>query len=194
MKLEIIKRKIVTSTNDVAMNLINNKTKKSGCVFSEIQTKGRGTKGKEWVSTLGNLFASIFFPLKNNYPPFSEFSVINSVIIADLIKEYCKGKKISIKWPNDIFVDGKKICGILQEVITFDETKFLIVGIGINVLFNPDINKPYKATNIFFETGKKPAIIELINFLALSYENFFNELNSYDFTNYKTKANLMVTS
>ena len=191
MKLEIMKYDVVTSTNDIAMNLINNKIKISGCVYSESQTKGRGTKGKEWVSTIGNLFASIFFPLKNNYPPFDEFSIINPVIISDVIKKYCKNKNISFKWPNDVLVDGKKICGILQEVITSEETKFLIIGIGINVLASPNIKKPYQATSIFFETGNKPSVIELINFLILSYEKFFNNLNSYDYSYFKSKAESM---
>ena len=159
-----------------------------------MQTKGRGTKGKEWVSTIGNLFASIFFPLKNNYPPFNEFSIINPVIISEVIKKYCKNKNISFKWPNDVFVDGKKICGILQEVITSEETKFLIIGIGINVLASPNIKKPYQTTSIFFETGNKPLVIELINFLILSYEKFFNNLSSYKFVNYKTKADLIAAN
>ena len=194
MKLEIIKYNVVTSTNDVAMNLINNKTKESGCIYSELQTRGRGTKGKEWISTLGNLFVSIFFPLKNNYPPFNEFSIINAVIVSDVIKKYCIGKNISFKWPNDVFVDGKKICGILQEVITYNENKFLVIGIGMNIITNPDLKKPYKATNIFLETGNKPQIKELINILVLSYEKFFNNLSSYNFKDYKKKVHLMVSN
>ena len=191
MKLEIIKYSTVTSTNDVAMNLINNKKKQTGCVYSKFQTKGRGTKGKEWVSKLGNLFVSIFFPLKENYPPFNEFSIINPVIVSDLIRMYCKNKNISFKWPNDVFVNKKKICGILQEVITSDKNRFLIIGIGINVLVSPDIKKPYQATSIFLETGSKPSVEELANFLVLSYEKFFDNLNSYNFTKYKSKADLM---
>ena len=191
MKLEIIQYNVVSSTNDVAMDLINNKKKKSGCVYSKLQTKGRGTKGREWVSAIGNLFTSIFFPLKNDYPPFNEFSIINPVIVSDVIKKYCGNKNISFKWPNDVFVNGKKICGILQEVITSGENKFLIIGIGINLVTNPDLKKPYKATNIFLETGNKPQIIELINILVLSYEKFFNNLNSYNFKNYKKKVDLM---
>ena len=194
MKFEIIKQNIVTSTNDVAMNLIKNKTKKKGCVYSELQTKGRGTKGKEWISSLGNLFVSIFFPLRNHYPPFNEFSIINPVIISDVIKKYCTDTNISFKWPNDVFVNGKKICGILQEVVTYEKNKYLIIGIGINIVTNPDLKKPYKATNIFLESGSKPQVIELVNILVLSYEKFFNNLHSYNFNNYKKKVDLMVLS
>ena len=52
---------------------------------------------------------------------------LGSSVISDVIKKYCKNKNISFKWPNDVLVDGKKICGILQEVITSEETNFLII-------------------------------------------------------------------
>ena len=154
MQFEILKFESVTSTNDVAINLINKRKKETGCIYAVTQTKGRGTQGKKWVSQMGNLFGSIFFPLKNNYPSFSEFSMINPVIISEVIKEFCKKKKISFKWPNDIFVEGRKICGILQELITSNDKKFLIIGIGINIVSNPNINSNYEATNIFLETKK----------------------------------------
>ena len=191
MQFEIFKFESVSSTNDVAINLIKVKKKEIGCIYADVQTKGRGAKGKEWISEMGNLFGSIFFPLKNNYPPFNEFSMINPVIISEVIKKFCKKKKISFKWPNDIFVSEKKICGILQEVITFNNMKFLIIGIGINIISNPNIKASYEATNIFLETKKKPTIKEIINLLIASYENFFYKLDKYNFINFKTKAELM---
>ena len=63
MKFEIFKFESVTSTNDVAINLIKEEKKFFGCVYSAIQTKGRGTRGKEWISAQGNLLGSIFFLL-----------------------------------------------------------------------------------------------------------------------------------
>ena len=191
MQFEILKFESVTSTNDVAINLIKEKKKETGCIYAGAQTKGRGTQGKKWVSEMGNLFGSIFFPLKNNYPSFGEFSMINPVIISEVIKKFCKKKKISFKWPNDVFVDGRKICGILQELITSNDKKFLIIGIGINIVSNPNINTNYEATNIFLETKKKPTIEEIINLLITSYENFFRELDTYNFINFKTKAESM---
>ena len=191
MQFEIFKFESVASTNDVAINLIKEKKKDIGCIYANTQTKGRGTKGKEWVSDAGNLFGSIFFPLKNNYPPFNEFLMINPVIISKVIKKFCKRQKISFKWPNDIFVNGRKICGILQEVITSNSKKFLIIGIGINIISNPNINTNYEATNIFFEAKKKPTTREIINLLITSYENFFYDLDAYNFINFKTKAELM---
>ena len=192
MKFEIFKFENVTSTNDIAINLIKNEQKETGYVYAETQTKGRGTHGREWISGKGNLFGSIFFPLKNNYPPFNEFSTINPLIISDVLRHFCKKKNINLKFPNDIFVNEKKICGILQELIVSNNRKFLIIGIGVNIVSNPDINNKYQATNILLETQKKPKINEIIELIVSSYENFFINLNSYNYEDFKKKADLMV--
>ena len=193
MKFEIFKFESVTSTNDVAINLIKEEKKEIGCIYADTQTKGRGTRGKEWISTQGNLFGSIFFPLKKNYPPFNEFSIINPVIISSVIEHFCERKNISFKWPNDVFVNGKKICGILQELITSNSKKFLVIGIGVNIVSNPNINTKYQTTNILSETKKKPSIKEIVNLIITSYEKFFINLHSYNYTDFKKKAELMVS-
>ena len=100
-------------------------------------------------------------------------------------------KKKSFKWPNDVFVNGKKICGILQELITLNSKKFLIIGIGINIVSNPKINSKYQATNILLESKKKPTIKEIIDLIISSYEKFFIDLNSYNYGHFKKRANLM---
>jgi len=191
MKFEIFKFENVTSTNDVAINLIKEEQKEFGCVYAGIQTKGRGTHGRKWISNKGNFFVSIFFPLKNNYPPFNEFSIINPIIISGVIKHFCEKKNIKLKFPNDIFVNRRKICGILQELITINSKKFLIIGIGINIVSNPKINNKYQATNILLETKKKPTIKEIIDLIISSYEKFFIDLNSYNYGRFKKRANLM---
>ena len=191
MKFKIFKFKNVTSTNDVAINLIKEDKKETGCIYAEIQTKGRGTRGRRWISQKGNFFGSIFFPLKNDYPPFNEFTIINPVVISGVMENFCEKKNISRKWPNDVFLNGKKICGILQELITLNSKKFLIIGIGINIVSNPNINAKYETTNIFLETRKMPSIKEIINQIIFSYEKFFLNLNSYNFNNFKKKADLM---
>jgi len=191
MKFEIFKFESVTSTNDVAINLIKEEQKEFGCVYADIQTKGRGTHGREWISDKGNFFGSIFFPLKNNYPPFNEFSIINPIIISGVIKHFCKKENINLKFPNDVLVNGKKICGILQELIISNNKNFLITGIGINIVSNPNINNKYQATNILLQTKKKPKIEEIIDLIISSYEKFFVNLNSYNYASFKKKADLM---
>ena len=191
MKFEVFKFESVTSTNDVAINLIKEEQKEIGCVYADIQTKGRGTHGRKWVSDKGNFFGSIFFPLKNNYPPFNEFSIINSIIISGVIKHFCKNGNINLKFPNDVLVNGKKICGILQELIIANNKNFLIIGIGVNIVSSPNINNKYQATNILFQTKKIPKIKEIIDLIITSYEKFFVDLNSYNYVNFKKKADLM---
>jgi len=188
MKFEVFKFIEVTSTNDMAINLIKEKGKNFGFVYSETQTKGKGTHGKEWISEKGNLFGTIFFNLKNDYPKIDEFTTINPVIISSIIEQYCDKRSISFKKPNDIFVNKKKICGILQEVITHNNKKFLIIGIGINVVNNPLIKLKYKATNLLDESKKLPTIMELIELITSSYEKFFLNLKHYKYINFKNKA------
>lgn len=191
MKFEIFKFEKVTSTNDVAINLIKEEQKEFGCVYANTQTKGRGTHGRKWISDKGNLFSSIFFPLKKNYPPFNEFSIINPIIISGIIKNFCKEGNINLKFPNDVLVNGKKICGILQELITSNNKNFLIIGIGINVVSNPNINIKYQTTNISLQTKRTPKINEIVDLIISSYEKFFVDLTSYDYANFKKKADLM---
>ena len=194
MQFEIFKFDTVASTNDVAMDLIKDKKKEAGFVYADIQTHGRGTKGRKWISEMGNLFVSIFFPLKSKFPPFNEFSIINPVIISEIIYNFCNDCKISFKWPNDILLNNKKVCGILQEVITLNNKTFLLIGVGINTISNPEIYKDYDATNILKETKKKPPIGKIINMLIEAYEKFFIQLKSYSFIKYKTKVKIMSTN
>ena len=83
--------------------------------------------------------------------------------------------------------NGKKICGILQEIITLNSKQFLIIGIGLNVVSNPRIKTKYKATNILVETKKKHSINKIIDLTTKSYENFFNNLKSYSYSDFKNK-------
>ena len=194
MKFEIFKYETVTSTNDKAINIIKKDKKDFGCIYSKFQTKGRGTHGKKWISEKGNFFGSIFFPLKKNFPPFNEFLLINSVIISDVIKSICGKESINLKYPNDIFLNKKKVCGILQEVIISNNKKFLITGIGLNIVSNPKIDGKYEATNILLHTRKRLKIEQIINFIIDSYEKFFKNLNSYSYIKFKNKADLMSLS
>jgi BirA family biotin operon repressor/biotin-[acetyl-CoA-carboxylase] ligase len=191
MKFEIFKFKNLTSTNDKAMDLIKNKKKKSGFIFAKNQTDGRGTQGKKWISMEGNFFGSLFFKLSNDYPPFNEFSIINPVIVSDVLKKISNKNNIRLKFPNDIFINKKKVCGILQEVINNENKDFLIIGIGINVASNPVLNNVYNATNLSAETNKNHQINKIVELIITSYENFFNNIKSYDYIYYKKKANLM---
>ena len=187
MKLKIIRYDTVNSTNDIAIELIKKKKYENGFVYALTQKKGRGRRGKKWISRRGNLFATIFFHLKKKYPSVDEFSLINPILNIDVLGKYCDKKKIFFKSPNDIYINKRKICGILQEVITRGPKKYLIVGIGINLFSNPRINN-YPSTNIYKETKKKPNLFKIVNQIKIKYEQFFSNIDIYKFLNFKLKS------
>ena len=120
MKLRLIKFSNVKSTNDEAIKKIKSKKVHAGIVYSYSQTKGRGTMGKKWISFNGNFFITIFFELKKNMPNFKEFSVLNPLILKKLLSRYTN-LKIKIKKPNDLLINNKKVCGILQETYKIEK-------------------------------------------------------------------------
>ncbi len=153
MKILLKKFKTVKSTNDTALHLIKKQNLSPIIVASDTQTRGKGTMGKRWISRKGNLFISILFEMKSKKIDFKQYAILNAYVIKKIISKYiCK--KASIKWPNDILIEKKKVCGILQEVIHFKKKKFLVVGVGINTFLSPNITG-YKASSLKDYSKKK---------------------------------------
>ena len=77
------------------------------------------------------------------------------------------------------------------HIITHKNKKFLIIGIGINLVSNPVIKDKYQATNILAETKKKIEINNMVNLIILAYKDFFLNLNKYKYNNFKKKAEMI---
>ena len=167
MKFKKFFYKKVNSTNDLAVKKIKSGFAK-GIIISEYQKKGRGQFAKKWKSFKGNLFMSIFFEIKKNIS-IKKMTNINCKIIKKTLLKFIK-KKITIKYPNDLLINKKKVCGILQEVTFKEQVKFMIVGIGINLVKHPLI-KNYPTTNIFFESGIKIKKVKLIKSIENNYSS-----------------------
>ena len=157
--------KKVNSTNDLAIKKIKVGITK-GIIIADYQKKGRGQQGKKWLSFKGNIFMTIFFKIKENIN-IKKITILNCKIIKKVLFQYIK-KTITIKPPNDLLVDKKKICGILQEIKFNQKHKFIIIGIGINLIKNPII-KNYPTTNILKETGYKVKRLNLIKKIEKNY-------------------------
>ena len=185
MKLRIIKLMRARSTNNVALNLIKKKKLKQALVTSLIQTNGRGTMGKKWISMKGNLFVSIFFEINQQKINFRQYALLNAYLLRNIIKKFTK-KKINIKWPNDLLIKKEKICGILQEVVNLNTKTFLIVGIGINTNSSPII-KNYKATSLSVILKKKINNNKILKEVRKDYEQFINQTEIYNFIDLKRK-------
>ena len=166
MVLKKFKYKIVSSTNDIAIQKIR-QGYKTGVIISEKQTSGRGQHGKKWVSNKGNLFFSIFFII-NKKIQISKLVTNNLRIIKKILSKYIKSK-IKIKRPNDITVNKKKICGILNETLFYNDLKFLVIGIGINIVSSPNL-KDYPTTNLNEITNKRISKTKLLNKIIKAFD------------------------
>ena len=168
MKLKKFKFKKVKSTNNTAIRIIKESNYNLGMVIAETQTNGRGQYGRKWISSKGNLFVSFFNELNKKNLSINTITKINCLLVKKLLSIFTR-KKIIFKKPNDLLIDRKKISGILQEIIFFNKKKFLITGIGINIIKNPYI-KNYPSTNLQEVTKKSISKSNVENKLKQLFE------------------------
>ena len=174
MKFKKFKFKKVKSTNSTAIKIIKNSNIKFGMVIAETQSSGKGQYGRKWISHKGNLFISFFHELRNINMSLSAITKINCLLVKKTLSKYCK-KKIIFKKPNDLLINKKKISGILQEIISISGNKFLIIGIGVNLIKSPKI-KNYPTTNLFELTSKHINKISFENHLKVLFEKNLSRL------------------
>ena len=144
MKFKIFRFNKVKSTNNTAIRIIKNYNYDYGMILSDLQINGKGQYGKKWISYKGNLFVSFFYNLKNFKISLNKLTKINCLMVKKCISQYYK-KKIYFKKPNDLLIQKKKICGILQEKVNKLNHTYLIVGIGVNLIKSPFIRN-YQTT------------------------------------------------
>ena len=183
MRLKLIRMKEVKSTNNVGLELIKKKNFKPTIVTALKQTNGRGTMGKKWISQNGNLFISICFEINQQKINFRQYSLLNAYLFKNIISRFTK-KQIDIKWPNDLLIKKNKICGILQEVINFNNKTFLIVGVGINTNSTPII-KNYKINSLRDILKKKINNNKILKEIKNDYEEFLYKTKKYTFIKLK---------
>lgn len=179
--MERIYLESVDSTNKWAKENIENIADFS-LVYTYNQTAGRGRMNREW-NNLGtdNIYASIVLkPSKVMKTVYSNLTQYLCVVLAKTLEEY--GVKTQIKWPNDVKINGKKICGILAEAVQDStELKGIVLGFGVNLnadkLLVEKINQPATALNI--ETGryvdKEVFLKKLSGRFCLLYDKFIEE-------------------
>ena len=161
----------VKSTNDFSIDLIKNNISFDGVVISDMQTKGRGRYGNNWISRKGNVFCSIYKKVKNHKDIYDAQFKSLRIVKKYLAKSGIQNSIIKIKKPNDILIDCKKICGILVESIRYKKNLYLIVGIGLNLIHSPKI-KYYKTTYIKKYTKKNIEKLSFVNFIKQNIKHF----------------------
>ena len=119
MKFRSVKFNSVNSTNNKAIKMIKHGQITPTIIMTEKQTKGKGQYGRKWISQKGNLFMSIYYQLRSR-KSLKRITNENCQIIKKSLSKFLKNK-IKIKPPNDLLINKKKFCGILQEIITYKE-------------------------------------------------------------------------
>jgi len=151
-----------SSTMNVAKELAKRGTEEETIVIAESQTHGRGRLGRDWLSPMGGIYITLILRPKISpiYAP--RINLMASVAVAKAIRKFF-GLKAELKWPNDVLIEGKKVCGILAEMeAETDVVNFVNVGIGINVN-NPIFPYAKMATSLKEELGKEVSRKEFLN-------------------------------
>lgn len=174
MSYHIIHFNEIDSTNNYLKNsykLLDNFT----FVTTDYQSSGKGRNDRLWTSKKGeNLMFSLLIKDTSLLKKYSALSIISAAEVAILLESYGI-KNVSIKWPNDVYVNDEKICGILLEGQILE---YLVIGVGLNVNqkeFPNDLRRP--ATSCALEMGKEFNIEELKHKL---FDEIYKDLTKLD--------------
>jgi BirA family biotin operon repressor/biotin-[acetyl-CoA-carboxylase] ligase len=170
----------VDSTNNFAKKLARYGAAEGTVVLAEEQNAGRGRHGRKWFSPKGGLYLSVILR-----PPLKVKEAVGIVVAAGLAiaktltENY--GLTVETKWPNDVLLDGKKVCGILTEVNSVGEkVNYVVVGIGINA--NSLVSKEFPEELKPIATSLKEKLKKRINLeelLKRCLEKFEEVYESY---------------
>ena len=170
----------IGSTNTYARRLAEHGARDGELVIADSQTEGRGRLGRHWVSPPNaNLYLS--FVLRPRLPPARapQITLMAAVALAETLKFFLPVPP-SIKWPNDIIVNGKKLAGILTEVNCGSESvEFVILGIGVNVNYPVDLMPEeirQRATSVLVERQNKVSREDLLQRLIQDLDRCYGEL------------------
>jgi BirA family biotin operon repressor/biotin-[acetyl-CoA-carboxylase] ligase len=168
----------LTSTMDVARREAQQGAVEGTVVLAEEQTAGRGRIKRAWLSPRGSLALSIILHPSLVYI-FSLIMVASLAVVHSVNK--ATGLKPQIKWPNDVLINGKKVCGILIESdVRGNTVDFAIIGIGINVNLRlsdfPEISPT--ATSLSHELGKEVSRLDMVRCLLVEMERLYLTLPS----------------
>lgn len=170
MKIHHLKE--VTSTNEVAKQHLEDGV----VIVADIQTRGRGRHERTWHSPEGGLWCSLVV----KHGPEPVVNLAAALAVAKTLEYF--GLETKLKWPNDVHIDQRKICGILSET----EDDFMIIGVGVN-LNNKEFPEHISGTSYVSETGKEIDILKFLEkFVEIFYtvvkEDFLDEYRKYSST------------
>ncbi|CDG87178.1 bifunctional biotin--[acetyl-CoA-carboxylase] ligase/biotin operon repressor BirA [Xenorhabdus bovienii] len=138
-RLEVIP--VIDSTNQYLLEKLSELDSGDACV-AEYQYAGRGRRGRQWISAFGrNLYLSIYWRLEQGPAAAIGLSLVVGIVIAEVLNRQ-GAERVKVKWPNDLYLDDKKLAGILVELIgkTGDAAQ-IVIGIGMNISMSSEQQK-----------------------------------------------------
>ena len=129
----------VSSTNTLCLEAAQNGDQGGLWITAERQVQGRGSRGRQWVSEPGNLYASLLLRAPGPDEKLHTLTFAASLAIRDAIYTLpdANSADVELKWPNDVLLNGRKTSGILLESHYVNEARFVIIGIGVNIRHFP---------------------------------------------------------
>ncbi len=166
----------VGSTNDLALGIALKEDLSSDiAIIADTQTSGRGRlNGRIWHSPIGNFYCSYILDLRDLQIPQNETNTLTSEVINVLqryLQELTHSPRITLKQPNDILVDNKKLAGVLTET----SYPYVIIGIGINLIISP----VEQATNLKSEFNLLAKPMDLVENLYESMKTALRKCHSH---------------
>ncbi len=183
---DIIHYPLIDSTNNQAKTLAINGAPEGTLVVAEAQSAGRGRKGRTWFSaTDDGICLSLI--LRPSIPPgeISQITLMTAVAAAEALLE-ATDIDVTIKWPNDLLINGKKLAGILTEMsMEMDAIDYIIIGLGMNVntdisVFNGEIQDI--ATSLYIESSIQHSRVDIIQLFLQQFEKYYLEVQTHGFS------------
>ncbi|MBN2075930.1 MAG: biotin--[acetyl-CoA-carboxylase] ligase [Dehalococcoidales bacterium] len=163
----------VTSTNEIAKMEAGRGIQEGAVVIADEQTAGRGRLKRSWLTPAGNIAMSIvLYPEKQILP---SLIMMASLAVSHSI-EVNTGLETQIKWPNDVLINSRKVCGILIESdVRKEAIRYALIGIGININAGKDILSGIQTpvTSLLIEAGKEVSRLLIIKKLLKAMDNLY---------------------
>lgn len=175
MKIKICEKPVVDSTNEWAKRMAEEGAPEGTLAFSDMQTAGRGSRGRNWDSPAGdNIYMSLILHPTVRPASASRLTLVMGLSVAEAIMEE-ESLAVGIKWPNDVIIGRKKVCGILTEMkVDGDMIRYVVIGCGINVnmeQFPEDLKD--KATSLRIEVGRPVERKALMNAVLIAFNRYY---------------------
>ena len=188
IKLEAEVRDEVTSTNALLKDMAAEGADEGRALIAKKQTAGRGRLGRNFFSPKNGIYLSILLKPDMDFREAMLLTTIAAVAVVEAVREVT-GKDTGIKWVNDVYLEGKKICGILTEAVTDVENgklSYAVVGIGVNITKPSDENFPEELRDIagFIYDGEEPPkgiMSKLAASIIKNYFKYYEKLPEHSF-------------